>query len=178
MDDKMAFYRECCFPNCTKSLWRKLLQWILGGSPQSPPPRSALCRVIFILCLCNEYDKHTSLMTFRWSLKFDTCRNSVESNHSIRQNNCWRYVVSSRATRWDRRKLYGSCGSKLETTIIWGSNSERWENVLFCDKNVYNQCWWSINLAINCSSICLRIAKRSFHKGKAYSCFSVRFRNI
>jgi len=21
MDDKMALYRKCCFPNCTKSWW-------------------------------------------------------------------------------------------------------------------------------------------------------------
>jgi len=25
MDGKMALYRECCFPNCTKSWWIKLL---------------------------------------------------------------------------------------------------------------------------------------------------------
>ena len=25
MDGKMALYRECCFPNCTKSWWKKLL---------------------------------------------------------------------------------------------------------------------------------------------------------
>jgi len=25
MDDKMALYCECCFPNCTKSLWIKFI---------------------------------------------------------------------------------------------------------------------------------------------------------
>jgi len=25
MDGKMALYRECCFTNCTKSWWKKLL---------------------------------------------------------------------------------------------------------------------------------------------------------
>jgi len=32
MDDKMALYRECCFPNCTKSWWIKLLLQVLGGT--------------------------------------------------------------------------------------------------------------------------------------------------
>jgi len=25
MDGKLALHRECCFPNCTKSWWKKLL---------------------------------------------------------------------------------------------------------------------------------------------------------
>jgi len=38
MDEKLGFYRECCFPNCTKSWWIKLLPQVSGGrSPQSPP---------------------------------------------------------------------------------------------------------------------------------------------
>jgi len=27
MDGKMASYRECCFPNCTKLWWIQLLSW-------------------------------------------------------------------------------------------------------------------------------------------------------
>jgi len=31
MDDKMALYHECCFPNCTKLWWIKLLSKVLGA---------------------------------------------------------------------------------------------------------------------------------------------------
>jgi len=31
MDDKMALYRECCFPICKKSRWIKLLSQIIGA---------------------------------------------------------------------------------------------------------------------------------------------------
>jgi len=42
MHDKMAWYRECCFPNCTKSWWKELPLLVLGGAiapiaPLDPP---------------------------------------------------------------------------------------------------------------------------------------------
>jgi len=41
-DGKMVLHRECCFPNCTKSWWIKLLSLVLGGGAIAPiaPPLS------------------------------------------------------------------------------------------------------------------------------------------
>jgi len=40
MDHEMALYRECCFPNCSKSCWKMSFGQVLGG--RSPPfPGSA-----------------------------------------------------------------------------------------------------------------------------------------
>ena len=38
VDGKMALYRECCFPNCTKSRWLKIFLSVLKGhdSPNRP----------------------------------------------------------------------------------------------------------------------------------------------
>jgi len=37
-NDKMAFNRECYFPNCAKSRWIKLLSFVSGDDP---PPRGS-----------------------------------------------------------------------------------------------------------------------------------------
>jgi len=59
----MALYRECCFPNCTKSWWIKLLSQVLGGrSPQSPPSGIRP----WLRCRGNTYDQektHRALAT-------------------------------------------------------------------------------------------------------------------
>jgi len=49
MDDKLALYRECLFPNCTKSGWIKLLSHVLGG--RSPPSGSAPASTTGILLI-------------------------------------------------------------------------------------------------------------------------------
>jgi len=38
MEGKTALYRECCFPNCTKFWWKKLLSYGLGGAMAQCPP--------------------------------------------------------------------------------------------------------------------------------------------
>jgi len=42
MDDKMALYRECCFPSCRRTWWIKLYsQVVWGGKSSQSPPGSA-----------------------------------------------------------------------------------------------------------------------------------------
>jgi len=58
---QMILYRECCFPNCTKSWWVKLLSQVLRGTiaPFAPPPTrpwlSNAHRSFFLISLTAVY---------------------------------------------------------------------------------------------------------------------------
>jgi len=77
MDDKMAIYRECCFPNCAKSWWIKLLLQVLGGDGRPPldpplPQPQASCWYSFVInccsLLCNDFNEALAYLPF-FSLK-------------------------------------------------------------------------------------------------------------
>ena len=48
MNGKMALYRECCFPNCSKSQWKKLLSQVLGGDLPNRPSWIRLSDIVHI----------------------------------------------------------------------------------------------------------------------------------
>ena len=64
MDGKVALYRECCFPNCSKSWQKKLLSEVLGGpivpiaTPRIRPFAEAGCetceRIVLLLIFISQ----------------------------------------------------------------------------------------------------------------------------
>jgi len=55
MDDKMVLNRECCFPNCTKSWWIKLLSQVLGGGAVAPASTTGILTTgILLIQICNK----------------------------------------------------------------------------------------------------------------------------
>jgi len=48
MDGKMALYRECCFPDCTKSWWNQVTVEGFMGSDRPDPPW--ILPYLFVYC--------------------------------------------------------------------------------------------------------------------------------
>ena len=109
MDDKKAWYRECCFPNCTKSWWIKLLSQILGGGdrpPLDPPlPQPQTCywyRFVIdcYLLLCNNFNEALTYLPF-FNLK--SCEAVIS------------YFILSEVAR----KLSRFCKMPRKSKVVW-----------------------------------------------------------
>ena len=83
MDDKMALCRECCFPNCTKSWWIKLVLQVLGGDGRPPldpplpqPQASYWYRFVINFCslLCNNFNEALTYIPF---FTFKSCETVI-----------------------------------------------------------------------------------------------------
>ena len=80
MDDKVALYRECCFPNCSKSWQKKLHSEVLGGAivpiatPRIRPFAEAGCetceRIVLLLIFISQQYRGNESSKVHFKLRY------------------------------------------------------------------------------------------------------------
>jgi len=112
VDGKMALYRECCFPNCTKSWWKKLLSYVLEGrSPQSPSLGSAPVRNLGQLMQWSvTHDDVSSIVTspVRYHVLCNLCYEPWSRKRWFQSSKYWIYF-------WNQLKILPSFNMQKST---------------------------------------------------------------
>jgi len=127
MDDKMALHRECCFPNCTKSWWMKLLLWVWGWMivPIAPswisPGRNSTCG----LTIRQSSGGKCSLWSYFEERK-QWIRTRIGADRadvvSIRTNG---FIVADTSSRWGALGLNASPWRSWPSSV-WHARAGNW----------------------------------------------------
>jgi len=102
MDDTMGLYRECCFPNCKKLWWIKILSKVFGdGDCPNNTPHPPLIRPWFCASFIAPWWRNGC---FQRAQTFQLLNRSLFRTSPVVMNLRWRlkeYWQKNRGQRWD-----------------------------------------------------------------------------